>query len=418
MMIFVAVFLYDSGTQYPGVAAALPAAGTCLLLIGGHQSPYSTVSRVLSAPILVWLGRVSYAWYLWHWPLVGAAVAVNPGLGVGGRLLWTVAALGLAWLTYRFVEQPVREGSSPLARVPGHWVLPGTVAASALIAALSHGAMVVAERNVATSSHRAFAFARADRKQHDCWDRMVLDARNPCEFGDTKSTQTVVLFGDSHAEHWLGALDQYGSEHGLKVVLMVKGGCPVADIPELMQPRLRRYYVECTRYREAMVQRIIDLRPTAAVLSSFDHYLPSRGGKSGWQVTPDMWQRGLRRTYERISSAGIPVVALRGTPRTWFDVPACLSRREARLPGSMSCEYARATSLVPAAIAAQTEAAKGLNVALVDMNDQVCDSERCKVTRDGLVMFTDDNHLTATFSRSLSEIFGSRLVVAIDRLAR
>jgi hypothetical protein len=228
----------------------------------------------------------------------------------------------------------------------------------------------------------------------------------------------MVLFGDSHAEHWLGALDQYGSEHGIRIVVMVKGGCPVADMPELMQPRLRRYYHECTRYREAMVQRIIAMRPAAAILSNFDHYLPAHGKTSKWQVTPEMWQRGLRRTYDRISSAGIPVVAIRGTPRTWFDVPGCLSRRAAGLLGARDCTYDRATSLVQTAVTAQSEAARGLRMSIVDMNDQICGSSRCTVMRDGLVMFTDDNHLTASFSRSLSSVIGSRVDSAIVQLAR
>jgi peptidoglycan/LPS O-acetylase OafA/YrhL len=418
VMIAGAVLAYDGQTRYPGVAALVPALGAVLLLMGGHQGPNSAISRALSVNPLTWLGRMSYAWYLWHWPLIGAAAVLNPGIGVAGRLGWSGVALGLAWLTHRFIERPVREGSTAIARVPSHWLLPGTVAASVLVAALAHGAMVVAERHVASTSQRLFAFARVDRKQHDCWATTLEDARGSCEFGDTRSSKTLVLFGDSHAEHWLGALDQYGSEHGLKIVVMVKGGCPVADMPELRQPRLRRFYHECTRYREAMVQRIVAMRPTAAILSNYDHYLPANGKTSGWQVTPEMWQRGLRRTYERISSAGIPVVAIRGTPRTWFDVPACLSRRAAGLLGARECAYDRAAGMVPAAVKAQTEAARGLRVSLVDMNDRICNTARCNVARDDVVYFTDDNHLTATFSRSLAPVFGARVEAAIDQLRR
>ena len=196
-------------------------------------------------------------------------------------------------------------------------------------------------------------------------------ATAPCEFGDTRSTTTLALLGDSHAEHWLGALDRYGKERGVRIVAMVKGGCPVPDMPELMQPRLKRYYHECTRYREAMVKRIIAMRPAAAILSSWDHYMPVNGKGSDWQVTAEIWGRGLRRTYERLSNAGIPVLAIRGTPRTWFDVPACLSRRAARLLMASECTFDRARSLSKVAIDAQTEAARGLRVAFVDMNDQM-----------------------------------------------
>ena len=78
----------------------------------------------------------------------------------------------------------------------------------------------------------------------------------------------------------------------------------------------------------------------------------------------------------------------------------------------------RANALVPAAVAAQTEAARGLKVALVDMNDQFCHTPRCDVRQNGLVMFTDDNHLTATFSRSLSQVFGARVEEAVEHLTR
>ena len=300
-------------------------------------------TALLSVSWLTWLGRMSYAWYLWHWPMVGVAAVLDPGIGVWGRLAWSAAALVLAWLTQRFIEAPVRNGSTALSRIPSYWLLPGAVAASAVVAVASHALMKVAEQRVASAPQKQFALARIDRKNHGCWATTVEDVKRLCEFGDTNSSTTLVLLGDSHAEHWLGALDRYGREHGVKVVAMVKGGCPVADMPELVQPRLKRYYHECTRYREAMVRQIIAMRPHAAILSSWDHYMPVSGKGNDWQVTPEMWRSGLRRTYERLSQAGVPVVAMRGTPRTWFDVPACLSRKAAGLFARVS-----ARTIVPA----------------------------------------------------------------------
>jgi peptidoglycan/LPS O-acetylase OafA/YrhL len=414
VMIAVGAVSYERVTPYPGVAAVLPALGTALMILGGQGGVDTAVSRGLSIPPLRWLGRISYSWYLWHWPLVGVAAVLYPGIGIGGKLAWSAGALVLAWWTHRVIEEPVRNGTV-LSRVPGHWLLPGTVAASAAVAFLAHGAMVAAERRASVAPQRQFALARVDRKNHDCWATTIETAKGPCAFGDVTSSRTLVLFGDSHAEHWLGALDRYGKERGVKIVAMVKGGCPVADMPELMQPRLKRFYHECTRYREAMVQRIIAMRPTAAILSSWDHYMPVNGEGSDWQVTPDIWRRGLRRTYERLSNAGVPVLAIRGTPRTWFDVPACLSRRAARLLLAQDCRYDRAGSLSKVAADAQTEAARGLNVSFLDMNDQICATATCEVVRNGIIVFTDDNHLTASFSRSVAPVLGARLESALDR---
>jgi hypothetical protein len=176
---------------------------------------------------------------------------------------------------------------------------------------------------------------------------------------------------------------------------------------------LKRPYDDCTRYREAMVRRILAMRPSAVILSSWDHYVSTDGSGGAWQVTPAAWQQGLRRTYERLTSAGLPVVVIRGTPRTWFDAPACLSRRAAGLPFARDCTYARARSFNGEAAVAQTEAARGLPIRFVDMNDQICAATRCGVERGGLVVFTDDNHLTATFSRSLAPVLGARVASAL-----
>jgi peptidoglycan/LPS O-acetylase OafA/YrhL len=406
------VVTYDRATPYPGVAALAPALGAVALLLGGARAPQSFVSRGLSVAPLRWLGRMSYAWYLWHWPLVGVGGVLDRDLGVAGKLAWSAAALGLAWLTYELIERPSRDGR--LIRVPRYWLAPAAFGASAVVALIAHGAMLAAERRVAQPEQRVFAAAREDRMNHDCWATTVDDAKGPCEFGDKQSATTIALLGDSHAEHWLGGLDRAGQVHGWKIVAMVKGGCPVADIPELMQVRLKRYYHECTRYREAMVQRIVAERPAAVILSSWDHYMPTDGSRSDWQVTPEMWRNGLRRTYARLAATGIPVVVIRGTPRTWFNVPSCLSRSAAKLPFAEDCAYDRDRSLSPAAIAEQTSAARGLDIRFVDLNDQICAAKRCGVIRNGVVVFTDDNHLTASFSRSVAPVLGERLAAAMS----
>jgi len=349
---------YDRVTPYPGVAAVWPALGAAALVVTGAVATGSAVSRALAARPLRWLGRLSYGWYLWHWPLVGIGAVVNPHIGIVGKLLWSALALALAWLTYEYLERGARDGA--LARIPEHWVMPTALVASCALALVSSLALGAATRTMWTEPQRRFALARVDRMDHDCWATTIDEPRGACEFGDTRSTTVIALLGDSHAEHWLGALDRVGRERGWKIVAMVKGGCPVADVPKLVNARFKRFYHECTRYREAMLQRIVAMRPAAVILSSWDHYVPSNGTGEDWQVTPQMWYAGLRRTYVRLTRAGITTVAIRGTPRAWQDVPACLSRRAARVPFARACEYDRAASLAPEAVQAQTNAAAGL----------------------------------------------------------
>ncbi|HEY4129737.1 MAG TPA: SGNH hydrolase domain-containing protein, partial [Gemmatimonadaceae bacterium] len=156
------------------------------------------------------------------------------------------------------------------------------------------------------------------------------------------------------------------------------------------------------------------------ILSSYDHYMPADGSASSWQVTPTLWQRGLRRTYAQLSGAGIKTVVIRGTPRAGFDVPACLSRWANRSPFQLhDCEYSLSESLSPVAVRAQDTAARGLRgIAFADMNDQFCSGDRCAPIRGGAIVFRDDDHLTATFSRSVAPILADRLHAALSGIAR
>jgi hypothetical protein len=94
-----------------------------------------------------------------------------------------------------------------------------------------------------------------------------------------------------------------------------------------------------------------------------------------------------------------------------------LSRRAARAPFARACDYDRASSLAPAAIAAQTDAARGLShLAFVDMTDRVCATLRCPVIQRGRIVFRDDDHLTASFSRAEASVLGDRIDGALKSI--
>src|SRR6185436_11629648 len=84
--ILIPAFLYDRSMPYPGAIALAPVGGTLLLLMSGAVASETAVGRVLSSSPIAWIGRVSYPWYLWHWPLMVLGAVVWPGIGVWGRL--------------------------------------------------------------------------------------------------------------------------------------------------------------------------------------------------------------------------------------------------------------------------------------------------------------------------------------------
>ena len=109
VMILLACTLLSGETSYPGTAALLPTLGAMLVIGAGCAEPSRGVGRALGVPVMGAIGRVSYSWYLWHWPvLVLTPPLLGHQVGLGVKLIAVLVSLGLAVLTVRFVENPFR----------------------------------------------------------------------------------------------------------------------------------------------------------------------------------------------------------------------------------------------------------------------------------------------------------------------
>jgi hypothetical protein len=418
-LLLVPALLYDRTLEYPGVMALAPVGGTLLLLAGGDRAASSWPGRLLGSPPLVAIGRVSFAWYLWHAPLMVLGGVLSPAIGVAGKLAWGAVALGAALLTHRLLERPAAR--SLITRAASGRPL---LAAAAVSAALAFVSLSVAHSNaryVRQSVHSRYLDARNDDMGHDCWKRSIhrVEYEN-CAFGDSAAARsaTIALVGDSHASHWLGGLDIAGREYGWRIDVNVMGACPVADLRGLVKGAAARLFRECARFQEQTMRRLAAERPRAVLLSNADHYMDQRFDRMGVTGLPDaVWIEGLRRTYARLDRMGIEVIVLRGLPWVPFDVPSCLSRHAEGLPLAADCRFTPDHAFMARAHRAQDAAARGLRVRFIDMNDLVCGTgpARCATERDGLILFTDDNHITRGFSRSLAPALGGRLVAALDR---
>src|SRR5690606_25040427 len=88
-----------------------------------------------------------------------------------------------------------------------------------------------------------------------------------CEFGNTESGRTVVIYGDSHAAMWIPALDRIGERNDWKVIQLTKPGCIVPDFPNFSNS-LGREYTECSEFRGWAVEQIERIQPDVLILTS------------------------------------------------------------------------------------------------------------------------------------------------------
>jgi peptidoglycan/LPS O-acetylase OafA/YrhL len=155
-------------TPYPGTAALLPVLGTALVIGAGCATPDLGIGRFLSAPAMRSVGRLSYSWYLWHWPALLLAPALfGVALGLAGRLAMVLVSFGLAILTLHLVENPARFAGALRSSAARSLALGGVVTAVAVCAGLvlltlrpvpvGHGAAAAPPCGCASGAFRATA---------------------------------------------------------------------------------------------------------------------------------------------------------------------------------------------------------------------------------------------------------------------
>jgi peptidoglycan/LPS O-acetylase OafA/YrhL len=106
-LILISVVTFQKDSAFPGYLALLPTLGAAGLIYAGQSAVMNR--RLLSHPVMVWFGLISYPLYLWHWPLLSFARIMESGMPtVEIRGVLVVVSIVLGWLTYQFLERPVR----------------------------------------------------------------------------------------------------------------------------------------------------------------------------------------------------------------------------------------------------------------------------------------------------------------------
>lgn len=394
-------------TPFPGVSAAIPAGGTALLLVAARVEGAANAGRLLAANGMQWLGRHSYGWYLWHWPLLVLAAAVVPGLGVFAKCAIAVMALLVAGVSLRLIEEPIRRGAVFHAS-PGRAV-GGGVALVAMVAMLALGLRRFSEAVMAEPEQVAFANARRD--WHPCRPvQSEVSEAHVCRLGAVEPTRTVALFGDSHATQWLPALEELATRNGWELLVLAKSACPSAHLT-LRDPDLNREFRECGEWRAAALDTLRGRRPDLVILSNTSAYVtggPYAGPRTEKSVAE--WEAGLEATVAALAGWAGEVVLLADTPKAPSNVADCLTMAVWRGRDAGRCDFEASPGIHGEIAAAEARvAARTPGVRRIDLTDAVCRGGVCRVWEEGTVLYRDTNHLTAAGARRLTEELGKAL---------
>lgn len=421
-----AALTFDAATVFPGSAALLPVAGTALVILADVRPGAGSPLWLMRRRIVQVAGDASYSVYLWHWPFVVLLpYALGRPAGWPEKLAAVAVVVVLSLLTKSHVEERFR-GRAPLG-APLRRSFVFAVVGAVLTALLSGG--LVMRTHVLASTDRVSAawgercFGSAALTQAGCdphGDQLLQSALaakedlpktyddgcltqkddpswKTCEYGSTAAdAPRVLLLGNSHASHWLPALDEIAKSKGWHITTKLMFECYTVDRPIVLDGDGSTE--NCLRWNKAMIEEVAAAEYDLVVVSNRT-LPPLVGADSARESRRQTVEAGVR-IVKQWEKAGQPVLILRDPPEPPTEnTPDCVA---AHLDDLSACDGSVAQTRTPDPLAKAALDVAAPKVDVLDLSKHFCDRGRCYATIGGLVAYYDRSHLTATFARTLA----------------
>jgi hypothetical protein len=299
LVIVVAFLRYNPRIPHPGFFTLAPVVAAAILI--GTSGTF-VHRHILSARAAVFIGLISYPLYLWHYPLMAYA-RIHFVDGVPPGTMWAImaASIALAWLTYQFIERPIRFGQRQmpikLAALVAGVVCLGVVG---LAADLTNGLPVRIPADI-----RAFMLDGSETGPRWRAGKCLLNPEQSAadfapECAGSGKHPLIAVWGDSYAASLYPGLKYFADQRGFDVAEFAASSCPPL-VGFVMEQR--RF---CKSANDYVVQRLAELKPEAVVLYTT------------WRYNNEDVSVGLDRTIPLLKAAGINKIIVLGPPASWL----------------------------------------------------------------------------------------------------
>ncbi|HZO23079.1 MAG TPA: acyltransferase family protein [Steroidobacteraceae bacterium] len=396
-MILVAVFCCNSHSGVPGWPSLLPTLGALCIVAQPGKSGFQR--RILAYPPLVFVGLISYPLYLWHWPILSFAAILHSGTpNLLTRWACVVLGFGLAILTYRLIEKPIRAG--------GHWRPLSPALLGSLVVAGLAGLTVFHAAGFGHRFDRQVAAIRPQAKTDPLCEETV-DTHIPFNYCKRTSEQPpdVVFLGDSQTEAvYEGAAAALGKSYSL--MMLARGGCPPtlnASVQGLYPSESAQQ--NCNKTWNEFVEYVQKARPRLVVLVGAGTRFFDANSPKDASAKRAAFKRGMENLLGALQATS-RVVYVREIPE-FQSSPSCYLR-PFRLPGTRCSAFlARgALELHRSAYSTALEEVKDRfpSLVLVDPIPALCNSRYCsEQLQSGEMLYRDEIHLTQAGGRRVAK---------------
>lgn len=381
----------EKAFPYPDAISVV--AGAILCIHGLVRRGQDAGTFGLENPLLVHIGQLSYSLYLWHWPVI---VLFKWTIGLetlSDYVFCTLATLTLSYVSYYFVEKPLRYGlirSLPQPRI----VLAGM---GAMIFGSALTALLYVEQSklsLSVTSNTALWYAHSDPAQ--------------TQWKQRSEKPVIYAFGDSHAGMLGIALNDLEQQFGVESKIVTQSGCAAASLRSPPSERCRKF-IDSTIPELAKQARQGDVVILASLRSQriSDQWGLIENSQSNNQLDPDTQNKAFEEAdalitklsnagYKVVLSAPLPVFG--APPFRCSDIfnrsnPVCKPGLE--IPRNQALKWRE-----PAMKQIQALKMKHPNLVIWDPFFDVCPTDTCKAV-DGEPLFFDGDHLTAAGNRRI-----------------
>lgn len=369
---------FNENTAFPGKNALLPVLATVALIASIKYWP-PLLKDLSNSRLSQWLGAISYPLYLWHWPaLVLPSSALGRPLRFYERVLCILLTVVLAHLTSKFVEEPFRHRNLSTKTVyKGAAITTAVSLLAGVVIAFSASSIITTRGEISYKFDLVKVMQKPAVYGDNCHVNYGETKSGYCTYGNKNSSNTIVLYGDSHAAQWFPVLEKLARERGFKLISLTKSACPAVDVKRADQGAFKM--VHCTKWRQNSIERIAKIRPMAVITSSFQYFTPADNvSRQQW------WRDGQRRLLNNLKGSTSHLIFISDTPRPMRDIPNCLASRN-----SSTCD---STQKTPVSIISGFE--------IVDPTPWLC-SSYCPAIIDGIVAYRDASHISVDMSLRL-----------------
>ena len=370
---------FNENTAFPGKNALIPVIATVVLIASIKYWP-PLFNDLSNSRVSQWLGGISYPLYLWHWPaLVLPSSALGRPLRFYERFLCILLTIILAHFTSKYVEEPLRHKNlSPRTIYKGAIVTTASSLAVGTLIAFSTSSIITTKGDISYQFDLVKVMEKPAVYGDDCHVNYGETKSGFCTFGDKNSSETIVLYGDSHAAQWFPTLEKLAKQRGFKLISLTKSACPAVDANRPDQGAFKQ--VHCTKWRQNSIERIAKIKPMAVITSSFQYFTPANEGVS----RATWWRDGQRKLLSDLTGATDHLIYISDTPRPLRDIPNCLASRNSRV-----CDSTQKT---------RVSIIFGFEV--VNPTPWLC-SSFCPAIIDGTVAYRDASHISVEMALKL-----------------